>query len=172
MTEWILRAGATDARVLCALARLRTPRLSRFMRMYTHLGDAPVPMGIVALLLLGWVPGVGVQAALVLALSFLLSQGLKRTISRPRPNLPEGLRSLIDPPDRFSFPSGHASASLAVALPLAAAFGGPVAILILALALLVGISRCYLGVHYPGDVLAGWVLALVSAFVVMGLLAG
>jgi undecaprenyl-diphosphatase len=65
-------------------------------------------------------------------------------------------------PDRFSFPSGHAAASMSVALGYGVTF--PVlALPLLALALLVGFSRVRLGVHFPGDVLAGQVLALLTA---------
>jgi undecaprenyl-diphosphatase len=95
--------------------------------------------------------------------SHLAVQALKRTISRPRPQLPVGVISLAEPPDRFSFPSGHSAAALSVGLAVAALVPGAVAPLVLALALLVGVTRCYLGVHYPGDVLAGWFLA-VAAF--------
>jgi undecaprenyl-diphosphatase len=70
-----------------------------------------------------------------------------------------GLSFLIEPEDRFSFPSGHAAAGLSVALPLALALGGGAGTLMLVAGLLVGVSRCYLGVHYPGDVLVGWALA-------------
>jgi undecaprenyl-diphosphatase len=183
MTDWILRVGAADARLLQAMAVRRHPWLTRFFRGWTHLGDAPVPVGLALLLLAGVIPGlegVGAGAFLTLALAFGASQALKRTISRPRPILPVGLASLVQPPDRFSFPSGHATASLAVALPVAAelagglepAGGGHVLVpFVIAPALLVGVSRCYLGVHFPGDVLAGWVLAS-GAFVVVRALAG
>ena len=79
-----------------------------------------------------------------------------------------GIASLIEPPDRFSFPSGHASATLSVALPLF--LGLPIAVggLVLALALVVG--RCYLGVHYPGDVVVGWALSTASVILTGSLL--
>jgi len=184
MTEWILRVGAADARLLRALAARRHPWLTRFFRAWTHLGDAPVPVGLALLLLAGAIPGleaIGAEAFLALTLAFGTSQGLKRTISRPRPALPVGLSSLVHPPDRFSFPSGHAAASLAVALPVAVeltwglgagwAASFP-ALLVLAPALLVGVSRCYLGVHFPGDVLAGWVLGSGACVIARALLAG
>jgi undecaprenyl-diphosphatase len=68
-------------------------------------------------------------------------------------------------PDRFSFPSGHSAAALSVFLPLALATPVPGSFLILALGIAVGFSRCYLGVHYPGDVLADWTLAALSVFI-------
>jgi undecaprenyl-diphosphatase len=163
--------GAVDARLLIALAHRRDARLSRFFRVWTHLGDAPVPVAFALALVTGFFPEwqhVGVQSALTLSIAFLFSQVLKRTISRPRPRLPEGFPCLVQAPDRFSFPSGHATASLAVILPILLAPGlGPAPLLLLPVALLIGISRCYLGVHYPGDVLSGWGLALLSAFLVI-----
>jgi len=179
MTPWILRVGAADERLLRALALRRRPALTRLMRISTHAGDAPVPVGFALLLLLGGIPalgGVATQVAATLALAFLVSQMLKRTIARPRPRLPVGLASLVEPPDRFSFPSGHATASLAVTLPVAlevgtATGGDVVALLVVVPALVVGLSRCYLGVHYPGDVVAGWGIAAGSTLIVMGTLA-
>ena len=75
---------------------------------------------------------------------------------------PEGFAALVQPPDRFSFPSGHAASSLSVALSVAAVLAPAASAALVALALVVGLSRCYLGVHYPGDVIAGWMLAVLG----------
>ena len=62
------------------------------------------------------------------------------------------------PECRFSFPSGHSASSFAIALSYAIAFPS-LAVPLVGLGLLVGMSRVALGVHYPGDVLAGQTIA-------------
>jgi undecaprenyl-diphosphatase len=162
MSAWIVRLGAFDERLLHLMVRRRRPFLDGFMRSVTHLADWPVAVGVSLTLALGAVPslaGEGVRAAWALALSHLGVEILKRLFTRERPRLPVGLAWLVTVPDRFSFPSGHATAALAMALPLASGLPLTAGTLVLLLAAAVGVSRCYLGVHYPGDVLAGWALA-------------
>lgn len=151
-----------DERMLLYLVTRRPAPLIAVMRTVTHLGDAVVTIGIVLLLLVSGVTALvtaGWLAAFTLASSHTLVQILKRTIARPRPELPVGA-ALAAAPDRFSFPSGHAASSLSVALGAAGLLTAPLAGAMLGLAAAVGLSRCYLGVHYPGDVVSGWALAL------------
>jgi undecaprenyl-diphosphatase len=101
-------------------------------------------------------------AILTLIGSHLIVQLLKRTIVRGRPAAVCDLEATIREPDRFSFPSGHATASMAVALSYGAVFPIFAAPLLL-LAILVGFSRIRLGVHYPSDVLAGQLIAGATA---------
>ena len=174
MTTWIVRLHAHDERALHALVLRRRPPLDRAMHAVTHLGDAAATIGVTLVLMLGAVPGLrdaGLRAAFALVGSHLVVQMLKRTVHRARPRMPEGFAALVQPPDRFSFPSGHAASSLSVALALAMVLPGPASAALLALAALVGMSRCYLGVHYPGDVIAGWTLAvlgMVAAGAILG----
>lgn len=91
----------------------------------------------------------------------LLSSALKGLLQRPRPDL---VPHVVDV-HTFSFPSGHAMLSAVTYLTLGALLarlqsGRATRIYALAVALiltfLVGVSRVYLGVHWPTDVLAGW----------------
>lgn len=174
MPTWILRLGEIDERLLRAVVSRRRGGLDLVVRSVTRLGDPPMATGLAGALALGMVDSLAYQgrlAAFTLAFSFLLGQVLKRFFSRSRPSLPVGISSLIQPPDRFSFPSGHATAGLAIALPLALGLGFPLGLPVLLLGMVVGLTRCYLGVHYPGDVVAGWGLA-VLAFLPVSMLFG
>ena len=106
--------------------------------------------------------------------SWLLYSSLKLIFQRPRPDLPH-----LVPAGGYSFPSGHATATAALFFTLALVYcrhsgsrSGRVLVLSIAalLALLVGISRVYLGVHYPSDVVAGWAAGGLLAIVIAMLL--
>jgi undecaprenyl-diphosphatase len=95
----------------------------------------------------------------------LLSSGLKAMVSRPRPDVVPHLSIVYT----SSFPSGHSMLSAVVYLTLGSLLAATtqqtvLRIYVLAVAVLlsviVGVSRVYLGVHYPTDVLAGWVAGL------------
>ena len=167
MTAWIIRLHSHDERALHALVLRRRRPLDTAMRALTHAGDAWATIALALALLLApdaAVRAAGALAAWALVLSHVGVQVLKRTVSRARPSMPVGCSALVHAPDRFSFPSGHAAASLSVALGLLSIVSPPAGVALVALALVVGISRCYLGVHYPGDVVAGWALALLGHF--------
>jgi membrane-associated phospholipid phosphatase len=84
--------------------------------------------------------------------TYALNTLVKLVVRRRRPRLP-GLPPLTDTPTQLSFPSAHASTSFAGAL-VYARLGLP-AVPLYALAKGLAVSRLYLGVHYPSDVLAG-----------------
>jgi len=94
--------------------------------------------------------------------TYALNTAVKLVVRRRRPQLP-GLPPLTDTPTQLSFPSAHASTSFAGALAYTR-LGLP-AVPLYALAKGLAVSRLYLGVHYPSDVLAGAVLGIaVAAF--------
>jgi undecaprenyl-diphosphatase len=159
VTALLIRLRDFDERLLAAMVLRRRPALDRSFGLLTHAGGATSTISLALLAAFGLIPGVGSHAVLMLVVTHVTVQLMKRMFSRTRPELPVGFGFLATPPDRFSFPSGHAAVSLAVALPFIAALPASAGAAVLALTLLVGISRCYLGVHYPGDVLMGWALA-------------
>jgi undecaprenyl-diphosphatase len=125
----------------------------------THLGGAGMTIGSVVL---PWglhlvASAVSLRTMLSLAISHGVVQIVKRFVNRARPDR----QALIALPDHFSFPSGHATASLAIALSYAVAFPA-FAMPLAALGLTVGFSRVVLGVHYPGDVLVGQGIAALT----------
>jgi len=90
-----------------------------------------------------------------IALAYTANTAIKLLVRRRRPEL-EGLPALTATPTRLSFPSAHASTSFAGALAYSRA-GLPAAPLY-ALAGGLALSRLYLGVHYPSDLIAGSLL--------------
>ncbi len=99
-------------------------------------------------------------AAVAFMGSALLNLGTKQFFQRDRPTLWES----ISPEDTFSFPSGHAMGSMTLAMVLVllawhTRWRWPMTLLAATFVLLVGYSRVYLGVHYPSDILAGWMAA-------------
>lgn len=156
-----------DARDRALFHKLLLPRASHFRArtaaiVLTHLGGAPASILAAVLPLFGggdW-PALGRHALLTLVLSHLAVQLIKRSVGRPRPSRGIAAAACVAEPDRFSFPSGHAAAALAVALAYAVTIPS-LTVPILALAMLVGATRVMLGVHFPGDVAAGQSIALV-----------
>lgn len=100
------------------------------------------------------------RASGTVAGTYALNTALKLLIRRPRPTL-AGLPPLTSTPSRLSFPSAHASTSFAGALCYSR-LGLPAAPLY-GLAVGLSLSRLYLGVHYPSDVLGGALLGTAFA---------
>jgi membrane-associated phospholipid phosphatase len=150
------------------------PWLTAVLKVLTKLGNPEVMAVVVPLLVLAVVAAREWRAALCLAgaglLGFILLEGAKRYVGRPRPDV--AWRRLEQLPKSTSFPSGHALGSVAVYVTAALLLARRMrrrrtAYLLVAaafvLALAIGFSRSYLGVHYPLDVLSGWLAGLCCA---------
>jgi undecaprenyl-diphosphatase len=151
-----------------------SPTASRVRRagwtIITHLGGTGSSLLAAALPMLACctIHEVSRLAFATVIVSHLIVQIIKRTVVRGRPATTGRYANLVREPDRFSFPSGHATASMSVAVVYGAAFPIVAAPLLL-LAFLVGFSRVRLGVHYPSDVLVGQLIAALTAVVLSGL---
>ena len=162
------RVAGTDRRILHLVETLRTPELDQVMYALTYLGSVRVVLTLavvaaIVAVLAGRYTDV-VLLFLALAASELFVLATKALVARPRPPF-EDARIVQT---GFSFPSGHAAlaafyGTLAYLLirtlrpeALKVFVGSVAALLVVA----IGVSRVYLGVHYPTDVLAGWTLGV------------
>jgi undecaprenyl-diphosphatase len=91
------------------------------------------------------------RGTLSVVVSYLCSTAIKLVIGRRRPAV-EDLPHLMATPTGLSFPSSHASSSFAAARAFSGLLPWP---LLYAGAILMALSRVYLGVHYPSDIAAG-----------------
>lgn len=126
---------------------------------YMH-GVVPFDVGLVLMLALLRRRREALFAAVALGGSALLNLGAKQAFARERPALWES----IAPETTFSFPSGHAMGSMTLAsvlilLAWRTRWRWWVFAPALIFVAMVGLSRVYLGVHYPSDILAGWTAA-------------
>ena len=147
-------------------ANLTHPILDSVMKFITFFGDAGwfwIVLGL-TLLFFNKTRKIGITVCFALLLNLILCNiTLKPLVARVRPfDLAEGIELIISKPLDFSFPSGHTSASFAAA---SAVFGhnkkyGTFA---LVFAFLIAISRLYLYVHFPTDILAGAIVGMACA---------
>jgi membrane-associated phospholipid phosphatase len=154
---------ALDGALLGGVQRTATPPVVAAMGLLTRLGNEFILVALPLVLLWLWRRRLRQQAVEVLIATLgaqLLNDALKLAFHRPRPSV---FVSVI-PGQAFSFPSGHAMVSIAFYGALAVigwrALRGRPRIAWLttmsAVVLLVGVSRLFLDVHYPTDVLASW----------------
>ncbi|MEA4828351.1 MAG: phosphatase PAP2 family protein [Clostridium sp.] len=112
------------------------------------------------------VHALGINTSITLIVTTLISNLIKTSVNRIRPFLKlSNLNIKKIGIDDYSFPSGHTTAAFSMAISTALLYHN-IAIISIILACLVGISRMYLGVHYPTDVLAGSFLGSITSILV------
>jgi undecaprenyl-diphosphatase len=137
--------------------------LDRIIPLITELGGVFFTITaslILALLGKGPLRIAGWQCLATLVTSHIAVHYLKKVFTRPRPflNIPD-IHTFSNRLYDYSFPSGHTTAAFSIGLTLSILF--PMfSFVFIALALFVGISRVYLGVHYPTDVFVGMIIGI------------
>jgi membrane-associated phospholipid phosphatase len=160
---WEKEAFSFDRAFLLWLHQFANPQLDRLFLFFTSLGDPPAVVTIfmmaIAWLFLKQHYTDGLRLTIVCAGGVVINQGMKLFFAKPRPELWPRLIADLS----FSFPSGHAVGSMVVygfiAYILAKKWP-PSKQYIYAIAsvviLAIGLSRLYLGLHYPTDIIAGY----------------
>lgn len=155
--------------ILYALQSIDSPILDKCMVFLTHLGDGGyfwIGLGIV-LLVLKKHRRTGLQLLMSMLFTFIIGNLiLKNLFHRERPFVShEPLKELIEWPSSYSFPSGHTMNGFAAAFAVFFRNKG-LGIPALVLASLIAISRMYLFVHFPTDILGGFLVGFTVAIVV------
>lgn len=165
--EWL--ADLEGAVLLWFQEVLRGPVQDAVVMAFTSLGNSGILFIVAGVVLLFFkkTRRVGVAALLALLIGFLITNlTLKPLVARPRPWLDvEGLVNLLGESAYRSFPSGHSTSAFAFAFALL--FGAPNKWLkwaAMIVAILMGLSRLYVGVHYPTDVLGGILVGLLAGW--------
>jgi undecaprenyl-diphosphatase len=176
LDEWLIVALRTPGDLADPIG---PPWLEEAMRDFTALGSTGV-LTVMVLAIAGFLAMTRKGHAAILVLvsvagGVLISQTMKWAYARPRPDLvPHGAEVFT-----ASFPSGHSMMAAVVYLTLGALLARTqpdraVKAYILAMAVLltvlVGVSRVYLGVHWPTDVLAGWTLGGLWALICLSVM--
>lgn len=155
--------GIDDA-ILQTINGFSTSVWDTFFVIVTQLGGVigiiTLTLGLLAVLILRHKRRAAFVLALTVGGAALLNLILKLVFERSRPDLWEQL--IVE--TSYSFPSGHAMLSAALGLVViyifwATRYRWPVAVAASLYVLVIGLSRLYLGVHYPTDIVAGWLVS-------------
>ena len=159
-----------DRALFRAIFGVKWAPLTSLMRAFTIAGSAGAIWGFLAavgFLLTGLEPSRLLIPWTAIAASWTVAEGAKYLFERTRPFLWDTeIAPLIKTPSSSSFPSGHSATAAAGAVTLSVLYPPFAPVLVLA-GLLVVLSRVYLGVHFPFDVLAGIVIGIATSAAVL-----
>ncbi len=143
--------------------RIKCKTLDLVMPKITHLGGALFTITFTLMLVLfghGKFRQIGWEAAIALISSGIVVQLIKYIVNRNRPyKVLEKVNLIKAPFCQKSFPSGHTTAIFSLSMVMGSNFPGLYPV-IQTIAGLVGVSRAYVGVHYPSDILIGALIGM------------
>jgi undecaprenyl-diphosphatase len=149
---------------------VRNDYLTHVVKFITHLGDSGWFWIVLTLLCLIFTKTR--RNGVLMRCSFLLNVLanniiLKNLVARIRPyEAVAGLQRIIEAQSDYSFPSGHSGASFSVAVVMLLMFPRKIGVPAIILAVLIALSRLYVGVHYPTDVIGGMLIGTAAALLV------
>ncbi len=160
------RIQQLDDKIVDNIIKLRSPIKNKIMIAASSAGNLGVIWFAITLPFLIYAPWRMTGVNIIVALGFtqlVCEVILKHIVKRERPsNRLSDSEQLIRRPKYYSFPSGHTSASFCV-VSVVIVRGTPLyaVLIILFCAIMIGLSRVYLRVHYLSDVLVGMILGLI-----------
>ena len=159
-----------DRTLFRVVFRVKWTPLTLIMRAFTIVGTAGALWGVLAagaFLVTGLRPSHRLVPWVAVARSWTRAEGAKYLFNRARPYIDDTeVAPLIRTPSSSSFPSGHSATAAAGTLSLSVVYPALAPALVLC-GFLVALSRVYLGVHYPFDVLAGVLIGTITAGAVL-----
>lgn len=168
MDALIARIVEIDISILAFIAdNLKAPALDVIMRVITYFGEGGIFWIVVSLICMAFpkTRKMGFTMALAMVFGIIIGNGIiKNVVARPRPYTLEQFADLrgVAPLSDWSFPSGHTLASFEAAVSIFCYRKG-IGVAAIALAVCVAISRLYLMVHFPSDVIVGALLGILFA---------
>lgn len=158
-----LQTWGTD--LIVWLQQFSSGPLDAFFKAITWLGTPPAYLVILTLLYWCVNKRWGIRLLVLVMLSSWINEVVKSLLKLPRPD-PLRVRQLVSEPT-YGAPSNHAQTGGVIVWGYLAAKvrRGWFTALAVVMALLIGLSRPYLGIHFPQDVLMGWLLGIVILFV-------
>lgn len=168
MISWITEL---DIKILYYVQdNLRNETLNGIVKGFTSLGNYGLIWILFTLVLLIYsdTRKTGIMCALALILDLIICNGiLKNIVARIRPyDTYENIRCLVSPQVDYSFPSGHTASSFAAVIPaLKDKNIRIIGVIAMIVAILMALSRIYVCVHYPSDVIAGVVVGVLCGMI-------
>lgn len=148
---------------------LRNNVLNDIVVWFTSLGNAGIIwiLLIAALIAYKGTRREGLGCAISLVLCFIVvNVFLKNVVARVRPyDAIEQIRCLVEPQPDYSFPSGHTAIAFAASVPVFIISSRKLGIIMIIFSVLMALSRIYVCVHYPTDVIGGAVIGILCGVV-------